>query len=336
MRTLTTTGHSGPLASRWTPRAVALLTAALISGSLTAAASGGGQAAPQIAGPAPGVTMSAASGAVTSAGPPVPTYLAYTGTDEAVYVRTITAPAAPPIALGGRLIGGPGATVTATGTVEPQPELTVFGRGTDNAVWWRHHTATGWTRWQSLGGQVASNPAAVVGMTQQFGALSVFAAAPGGGIWYRVWTRNGWRPWTALGGERALRGTGPGGSQAAFALAGIEQHVWIYGSTGTSNSFVDFGGRTTANPGTTFMGTNGGILVAFARGTDNALWYRASLLPPPLAPGGLWRSLGGRLTSGVTATTGTSGVTYVFVLGTDNRIWMRAGALPNLGGWTRL
>lgn len=105
MRTLTTTGPSGPLARRWTPRAVALLTASLISGSLTAAASGGAQAAPQIPGPAPGVTMSAASGAVTSNGPAVPTYLAYTGTDAAVYVRTITTPAAPPIALAGRSAG---------------------------------------------------------------------------------------------------------------------------------------------------------------------------------------------------------------------------------------
>ena len=335
MRTLTTTGHSDALARRWTPRAVALLTAALIGGSLMPAASGGAQAAPQIPGPAPGVTMSAASGVVTSAGPPVPTYLAYTGTDAGVYVRTITTPAAPPIALGGRLIGGPGATVTTPGTVAPEPELALFGRGTDSAVWWRHHTATGWTGWQSLGGQVASSPAATVSMTGQFGALNVFAAGPGGGIWYRVWTRGGWRPWTTLGGERALRGTGPGGgSDAAFALAGIEQHVWMYG--GTSDGFVDYGGRTTASPGTALMGTNGGISSAFARGTDNALWYRASVVPPPLAPSGPWRSLGGRLTSGVTATTGTHGNTYVFVLGTDNRIWMRAGVLPNLGGWTRL
>lgn len=72
----------------------------------------------------------------------------------------------------------------------------------------------------------------------------------------------------------------------------------------------------------------------FARGLDNALWHRPSMLT--IAATGPWASLGGRLTSGMTATTVPGGKTYVFVLGTDNNIWMKMGTWPPLSGWMRL
>ncbi|MGE5290310.1 MAG: hypothetical protein ACM3ML_24610, partial [Micromonosporaceae bacterium] len=71
----------------------------------------------------------------------------------------------------------------------------------------------------------------------------------------------------------------------------------------------------------------------FARGTDNAAWYRQFTEPGYPAPAG-WHSLGGRLTSGVTAVTVPGGQTYVFVLGTDNRAWMAHGIWPAVRGWT--
>ena len=74
------------------------------------------------------------------------------------------------------------------------------------------------------------------------------------------------------------------------------------------------------------------MVVAFARGLDNALWYAQSALP--LGGAVRWQSLGGRLTSGVTAATTRSGQVYVFALGGDNQVWMRTGVWPNLDGWT--
>jgi hypothetical protein len=71
----------------------------------------------------------------------------------------------------------------------------------------------------------------------------------------------------------------------------------------------------------------------FTRVADGALWSREGMLP--LAPTGSWRSLGGRLTSGVTASNGGRGFKMnVFALGTDNQIWPRSG-IGGLGTRTR-
>ena len=50
----------------------------------------------------------------------------------------------------------------------------------------------------------------------------------------------------------------------------------------------------------------------------------------------LFRSLGGKLTSGVGAGSAPDGSTAVAVLGLDNHIWMRTGTWPALGTWTML
>ncbi len=325
--------HNDHLADAMHSQAFAAISASVGVVALLAllAASPATSAAAAQPGPAPGVTMSAAAYSASAV------YLAYTGTNHQVYVRNVDAPTQAAIALGGRLIGGPALTVVPERVLSSGPVLAVFGRGTDNALWWRHQTApgAGWTSWQSLGGILTSNPATPPAMTNQFGALNVFADGTGGGIWYRVWAASGWQRWTALGGTHLLPGTGPNASAGGpeggvLAFTGTDRNVWLYGRTGTQNGFVNMGGRTTANPGVTVALP---WAVAFARGTDNALWYRLSGLP--MGPAGSWHSLGGKLTSGVTATTVTGGKTYVFVLGTDNQPWMRAGVWPNLGGWTR-
>lgn len=307
---------------------LALLAAGSLLAVMTAMTAAGpaASAATVTPGPQPGITMSAAAQSASAV------YLAYTGTDHEVYLLNAAAPAQAPVALGGQLIGGPALTVVPAGVLATGQVLAVFGRGTDNALWWRHQTATGWTAWQSLGGVLTSKPGAVVGGALQLGALNVVAAGTGGGLWYRVWGSSGWQAWTSLGGEHVLPGTGPaGGPSGEFVIAGANQHVWLFGRTGTENGLIDFGGVTTNNPGIAAVPPD---LAVFARGTDNALWYRVSMLPIGGVAG--WASLGGDLTTGVTATTVPGGKTYVFVLGTDNRIWTRAGTWPALGAWQRL
>jgi len=108
----------------------------------------------------------------------------------------------------------------------------------------------------------------------------------------------------------------------------------VLGRTGTLNGLVDFGGQSVDTPGIAAVQSAFSV-VAFARGTDNALWYKGS--PLPLSGiAATWHSLGGVLTSGVAASTVPGGETYVFVLGTDNQIWMRAGTWPVLAPWARL
>ena len=326
MRSVKMNGAHGMLVSSWKHRATKLLLAMLAGGSLLAGLAVGPPASAAAAPPrsAPGVTMSAAARSASTV------YLAYTATNQAVYVRNAAQPGQAAIALGGRLIGGPAAVVVPAGVLSPGAVLAVLGRGTDNALWWRHQTASGWSGWQSLGGTLTSAPGAAADMTDQFGALNVFARGTDGVIWYRVFGAGAWRPWTPLGGA-VQAGTGPGAGNGLFAIANPDRHVSVFGRIGMNNGYTDFGGLTTATPGITR--TVPGVEV-FARGLDNALWCRPSMLP--VAPTGPWTSLGGRLTSGVTATTVPGGKTYVFVLGTDNNIWMRMGTWPSLGGWMRL
>jgi hypothetical protein len=77
-------------------------------------------------------------------------------------------------------------------------------------------------------------------------------------------------------------------------------------------------------------------VVAFARGTDNAAWYKEFFGQTAGVTVG-WHSLHGKLTSGVTALTQREASqfapTSVFALGLDNRAWMDSSTWPALTGW---
>jgi hypothetical protein len=303
-----------------------LVTAALMGASLVTAMSAG-PALAQAPNPAPGVTMGAAAPRASSV------FLAYTGTNGAVYLRneingSVTG-------LGGRLIGGPAVSQARTG-------LAVFGRGTDNALWWIHQTAGGtWSRWQSLGGVITSQPGAAAGVAVEFGPLIVLARGADGALWYRVQGTGGsWSAWRSFGGV-LLAGTGPAAVSAVgnltVAVTGTNHQVWLFGPLGMQvYGFIDFGGRTNSTPGIANNSPRVNAqfpVIVFARGTDNALWYKQTILPIGNPAG--WTPLGGRLTSGPAAATVPAGKTYVFALGTDNLPWMRNGVWPILGPWAR-
>jgi hypothetical protein len=320
---LRASGASG--ARRRGYRTAGLVTAVLMGGSLAAAAAAG-PALAATPGPAPGVTMSAA------APQPSSVFLAYTGTDGAVYLRDEVSGSV--TGLGGRLAGGPAVVQAGTG-------LAVFGRGKDNALWWTRQGAGGaWSGWQSLGGVLTSQPGAAAGVTLGFGPVVVLARGTDGALWYRVQgSGGGWSAWRSLGGG-LLPGTGPAAVDAedgslAVAVTGTDHHVWLFTPTGMQvYRWLDF--RTSSTPGITTNITPRVLpfeLVVFARGTDNALWSSQSSMPVVGSSG--WTSLGGVLTSGPAAATVPGGTTYVFVLGTDNLPWMRSGTWPAIGPWTR-
>lgn len=323
--------HAARASANRRPRLTALLTAAMAAaGLLTLASARPGAAQPPP--PAPGVTMSAAAQSASAV------YLAYATPFRDVIVRNVTASPQTTTALGGTLIGGPSLAVARAGVLRPTSALAVFGRGTDNALWWKHQTASGWTSWQSLGGIITSQPSAIAappGVTGEYGALAVFVRGNGGVMWYRSLRQSGWSPWTEFIGN-LLPGTGPAAvyeSTGNFLAAAVglapSKNVWLFRTT----EFGQTSGRTPSTPGITFVAGRGDVV--FARGLDNALWYEENP-PGTLNVSGSWHSLGGRLTSGVTATTVPSGKTYAFALGTDNQIWMRAGTWPALAPWTRL
>ena len=131
-----------------------------MAGSL-ATAMAASPALAQALNPAPGVTMGAAAPRASSV------FLAYAGTDGAVYLRNEVNGSV--TGLGGRLIGGPAVAQTAAG-------LAAFGRGTDNALWWSRQTTSGsWSSWQSLGGVITSQPG-VGSCGKRAGKVSTFPA----------------------------------------------------------------------------------------------------------------------------------------------------------------
>ena len=77
-----------------------------------------------------------------------------------------------------------------------------------------------------------------------------------------------------------------------------------------------------------------GRLEAFARGTDNALWFASQT-----SPGGSWTpfaSLGGTITSNPAAVTDLTGRIAVFALGTDSAVWTRSqitAGIDNYSDW---
>jgi hypothetical protein len=301
-------------------RMTGLIMAVLMGGGLATAAAAS-PALAQTPGPAPGVGLGAAAPGASSV------YMAYAGPGLAVYLRNeVNGSVA---ALGGRLIGGPTVAQTATG-------LAVFGRGTDNALWWIHQVTGGkWSSWQSLGGVITSQPDAA-GVTAGSGPVTALARGTDGALWFRMLGSGGWSRWQSFGG-RLLAGTGPAAvnTQAGglvVAVTGTDHRVWLFGPMGMQVSgFLNFGGVTNDTPGiTTLPGT--AQVIVFACGTDNAMWYKQSILPIG-NPGG-WASLGGVLTTAPAAATMPGGKMYVFVLGVDSVPYVWSGTAPSAGGWT--
>jgi hypothetical protein len=266
--------------------------------------------------------------------------LAYTAANGSVYLGNALASTPSETALGGHLTGGPAVTFESGSSL-----LAVFGRGTDNALWWDHQTAPGtWSGWQSLGGRLTSKPGAAT--YDPGGTLTVAARGVGGEVWQRSLTAVGWGAWTdeqglLLAGTAPAVAYDPDGHLLVVAV-GVGHDVYLK-PEGTEFGFNPLGGTTSDNPAVTVVqGTasdpNALYAVAFVRGTDNGLWAEQVTLPlsfsGPAPDSAGWKSYGGALTSGVAAQTATGGsFTYVFGLGTDNQFWARIGGWPTLGPW---
>jgi hypothetical protein len=275
---------------------------------------------PFILPPAAGV----APGALTGGSTGVEVF--YTAADGSVWVKEGLSSLPVPVT-NGRLASAP-APIWAGGA-----EM-VFGQGTDNHLWFSRVSNGTWTPWSDLGGNLTGKPGAVFRGPAP-ADYSVYVRGTDGAVWGRDHSAAVWSAWHRIGGQ-VLSGTGPAAVRTnagpVLAVAGTDREVFLYGRTGTESGFTDLGGQTTSSPGVAFI--SAGTVAAFARGTDNAAWYRQSGLP--IGPAGPWRSIGGRLTSGVAAVTEQGGSTYVFGLGTNNQVYGTSGLFPAFGGWNQL
>jgi len=307
-----------------------------------ATASAAAAAAP----PRPGSTPSVTGPNLSIEGGGADTYapnLFYTGTDGQVWRVQLTMMANRNLeTLGGQLIGGPSAVMTQAPGVSTAATA-VFGRGTDNQLWWRSEIGSSLSRWASLGGVLTSKPYAMIDPGSR--EIAVFVRGADGAVWYRTGLVSAagavrWTPsWFTTGG-RLLPGTAPAAvptGQGGFTVAavGTDRAVWVKTSVGVlTHLWGSAGGQTTADPALALSATS--AVVVFVRGTDNAGWYQQIAGQTSGVTAG-WHSVGGRLTSGLTATDANnvyvSHNTSVFGLGLDNQIWECDGVLPAFHGW---
>jgi hypothetical protein len=183
----------------------------------------------------------------------------YTGTDRQVWMVHMSPMGQNiPVSLGGQLIGGPAAVWISPGTFRTVGGLAVFGRGTDNALWWRHQTSSGWSAWASLSGSLTSKPTLNIGGALAPAAVVVFARGTDCAVWDRVLHGNSmggvvWQGWGSIR-SRLLAGTAPasvGNDSGLFiAVVGTDRAVWVAEElVGQVLSWHSIGGRTTADPG---------------------------------------------------------------------------------------
>ena len=83
--------------------------------------------------------------------------------------------------MSGQFTASPAAVSWADGRID------VFGRGSDNALWWRHYNNSAWSSWESLSGQLASGTGPAVS-SQRTGQLDVFAIGSDNALWHRMYT----------------------------------------------------------------------------------------------------------------------------------------------------
>jgi hypothetical protein len=140
-----------------------------------------------------------------------------------------------------------------------------------------------------------------------------------------------WTGFSSLGGGIVGDPSAASVSSGALALVrGLDNNAYsTFVSAGSATGFspipgIQVGGRVTA------LERFGGVFI-YARGLDGTAFTNE------LRNGGWvgWRSLGGVLTTDITAVTVGSDI-YLFARGTDNAVYVNIGSSGNYGGWQRI
>ncbi|WP_108718751.1 hypothetical protein [Miniimonas sp. S16] len=198
------------------------------------------------------------------------------GTDNALWHKWFDGGWSGWESLGGILTSGPAVASWAHG------RLDVFVRGTDNALWhkwFRRGTfgiGGGWSGWESLGGVLTSDPAAV---SWSEGRIDVFVRGTDNALWHK-WFAGGWSGWESLGGVLT---SGPGVSSWApgrldVFVRGTDNAMWHKWFQAGWSGWESLGGVLTSDPDAVSWGPN--RIDSFVRGTDGALWHKWWALVP--------------------------------------------------------
>lgn len=234
--------------------------------------------------------------------------------------------------LGGKLTSDPSATSEG-------PNVRVFAKGTDNGLWFIEYKegpgglgtpSPTWSTWTPLGGKMTSNPVT--------GGLSnhVFARGTDNALWH-IESSDGhnWSGWRSLGGTitsnlsvTAFRNVDGESSRILVFARGMDGALSLIATSNGRDwgKWQSLGGKITSDPSAVSPFVSIRILDipnlthVFARGTDNATWYRKS---EDGTSWKAWKSAGGNVTSNLTVVCDWDGrlPLHVFARGADNALW---------------
>jgi peroxiredoxin len=212
----------------------------------------------------------------------------------------------------------------------------LFAQGTDQALWSKYQSGSGWSGWHSLGGSLTASPAAT---SPGSGLIDVFVRGTDGALWLKTTTNNGasWSGWTSLGGQLP-NGTGPaacswGSGRLDVFVQGTDGALWHKWYTGTSwSGWQSLGGALTSSAAATAPGSS--TIDVFVRGTDGAVWYKDW----NGAAWSGWQALGGQIPTGTApaACSWGSGRVDVFVEGTNGALYQKTSTGSSWSGWISL
>jgi hypothetical protein len=212
----------------------------------------------------------------------------------------------------------------------------LFVRGTDNNLWQKWWTGSGWSEWQNLsalgGGKIAGGPGAVA---MDPGRFDVAARMPDNtvGHWYyynSIWYfDNLGSPPGGILGDPDLASE-QGGDLHVF-VEGADENLWqrwwlgSYWSAWQNVSTLVGGGKIASGPGATSWGL--GRFDVFARNPDSTVghyWYEGSL-------GWHYDNIGGNGPNAPDAASDQAARVNSFYEGSDENLWQRWW---NGSGWS--
>ena len=182
-------------------------------------------------------------------------------------------------------------------------------------------------RWESLGGIITSDPAAV---SWSSGRLDVFARGTDRALWHK-WFDGSWHGWESLGGGLT---SAPGVSSWAAGrldvfVRGDDNALWHKWFDGSWHNWESLGGGLTSGPAAASGGP--GRIDVFVRGGDAALWHK-------WFDGHWhdWESLGGAIVGDPAVASWGTNRLDVFARGTDNALWHKWWDGSAWRGWESL
>ncbi|MFF7631551.1 hypothetical protein ACFZB9_00150 [Kitasatospora sp. NPDC008050] len=174
------------------------------------------------------------------------------------------------------LAAGATPTVTSWGT----GRLDLFVRGKDNAIWHLDYS-NGWSKWESLGAKIISDPAAT---SPDNGRIDLFGLGTNNNIWHKYWTpAAGWTSWSpdlpalpagiAPGSSPAASLWQPNSGEIEVYVRGKDGAIWnsLY-SNGSWGAWASQGGALAGNTAALSPGPN--MIDLFATGTNGSLEER--------------------------------------------------------------